>query len=316
MAGWNEVRSLILDVETGREVSLQEYLSETESVDFQSDLVAAVDDWEQREGLEGSVGGVVAIRDIAAWIPTSMGVEVWFDRYTLGPGYLGVVNLAIPLRSDASRLGVAQEVTADDFEPFAREFCGQRGYRKRILDLVVTPVPQMPGVALARFLCIPFEETSYGSFLMSWSTLDDEQPQRVMLSDSANLILAVAAETDRIRVAYSDGIDYGIDDLVLRGDVFEVTESRAYNSSTWGNVFICLASPADIGNLGPANPDSGIVIGLKYILEDLGLDPGPFDDEYSSATQEAVLSWQRSNNLPESGIVDAQTWLSLKQAYC
>jgi peptidoglycan hydrolase-like protein with peptidoglycan-binding domain len=61
-------------------------------------------------------------------------------------------------------------------------------------------------------------------------------------------------------------------------------------------------SGAQVGNL-----DTGKSKEIEQALQDKGLEPGKVDGVIDSQTQSAISQFQRNNNLPATGTVDAQT---------
>jgi peptidoglycan hydrolase-like protein with peptidoglycan-binding domain len=61
-------------------------------------------------------------------------------------------------------------------------------------------------------------------------------------------------------------------------------------------------SGAQVGNL-----DAGKSKEIEQALQDKGLEPGKVDGVIDSQTQSAISQFQRNNNLPATGTVDAQT---------
>jgi peptidoglycan hydrolase-like protein with peptidoglycan-binding domain len=50
---------------------------------------------------------------------------------------------------------------------------------------------------------------------------------------------------------------------------------------------------------------------LQQLLRDHGFDPGPVDGNFGSRTEQAVLSFARERQLPDTGRVDDEFWVHL-----
>jgi cell wall-associated NlpC family hydrolase len=56
----------------------------------------------------------------------------------------------------------------------------------------------------------------------------------------------------------------------------------------------------------------GAVETLQRRLSTVGFSPGPIDGDFGPKTEAAVKQFQRANKLPETGIVDSQSWARLR----
>jgi len=38
----------------------------------------------------------LTMKEITAWLPEPDGIHIWFDKYAVAPGYVGVVSIVVP----------------------------------------------------------------------------------------------------------------------------------------------------------------------------------------------------------------------------
>ncbi|MBV8033313.1 MAG: peptidoglycan-binding protein [Betaproteobacteria bacterium] len=67
------------------------------------------------------------------------------------------------------------------------------------------------------------------------------------------------------------------------------------------------AIPDDLPRMTAPGPFSGMISNVQQKLRQLGFDAGPVNGDYGTKTQAAVAQFQRANDLPVSGMLDAQT---------
>ncbi|MEG1894168.1 MAG: peptidoglycan-binding protein [Clostridia bacterium] len=86
-------------------------------------------------------------------------------------------------------------------------------------------------------------------------------------------------------------------------------EDGIVGSSTWGFLEPFLEEPdPDILRRGSRGESVEI---LQNALKNAGYDPGSLDGLFGTKTQSALKAFQKTKNLPETGIADTNTWLAL-----
>ena len=94
--GFSSVKTVRIDSETGRDVSLKEFLGNEQTSDFidalneSTELIQRTND----SYFEDSPPNYSS-ESMPAWLPLPDGIHVWFPRYEVGPGYLGIVEVRL-----------------------------------------------------------------------------------------------------------------------------------------------------------------------------------------------------------------------------
>jgi hypothetical protein len=136
---WSLIRTLVIEVSTGDAVALPEFLGSNVGSDFATLVSAEVATWQRAQGLDEFFSPGDSAPEIAAWLPGQGGVRVWFDRYEIGPGSAGSVELFIPLGTDGIGGNSPPGGAGDDTvrEPGFRTLAGAEK-RRALGDLGVT----------------------------------------------------------------------------------------------------------------------------------------------------------------------------------
>ena len=97
-SGQDWADTFALDGRTGRAASLSQVVPSSQQPAFVSGVNAAVESALAREGLGNDPfwKPKIAFKDVRAWLPQSDGIHVWFDKYAVAPGYLGIVHVVVP----------------------------------------------------------------------------------------------------------------------------------------------------------------------------------------------------------------------------
>jgi len=94
--GSSSVKAVRIDSETGRDVSLSEFLGNEQTSNF-IDALNETTELVQRANdsyFEDSPPNYSS-ESMPAWLPLLDGIHVWFPRYEVGPGYLGIVEVRL-----------------------------------------------------------------------------------------------------------------------------------------------------------------------------------------------------------------------------
>ena len=97
-SGQEWVDTLVLDSATGKPRPLSAYVPRRAMPAFLAATTAAVRGHLATDGLSADPFWNTPIlrRQIKAWIPTRAGMRIWFDKYSAGPGAMGVIQVLVP----------------------------------------------------------------------------------------------------------------------------------------------------------------------------------------------------------------------------
>lgn len=100
-SGQDVVNTLALGAQTGTAVGLATFVPAAQQKQFLASLNAAVTAQLKKEGLAKDPFWKpnLKMKDVTAWLPEPDGMHVWFDKYAVAPGYMGVVSVVVPLPS-------------------------------------------------------------------------------------------------------------------------------------------------------------------------------------------------------------------------
>ena len=92
------VDTLVLDKATGKPRRLSSYVPRSAMPAFLAATTAAVRGHLATDGISVDPFWNTPIlrRQLRAWIPTRAGMRIWFDKYSAGPGSMGVVQVLVP----------------------------------------------------------------------------------------------------------------------------------------------------------------------------------------------------------------------------
>lgn len=94
--GFANIEAVRIDPDSGRNISLREYLGDEDTSIFLSTLNESAELIQRINGFEfADESPNYSFLSIPAWLPLSDGIHVWFPKYELGPGYLGVVEVRL-----------------------------------------------------------------------------------------------------------------------------------------------------------------------------------------------------------------------------
>lgn len=87
----------VINITTGRAVDLEDVVGPS----FTGPIKAAIRGWQDSNGLARG-DWPDSLEGLAAWLPQSDGVHVFFEKYSIGPGAMGVPELVVPYPGKAS----------------------------------------------------------------------------------------------------------------------------------------------------------------------------------------------------------------------
>jgi hypothetical protein len=92
------VDTLVLDNTTGRPRRLSSFVPRSAMPAFLAATTAAVRGHLATDGISVDPFWKTSIlrRQLRAWIPTRAGMRIWFDKYSAGPGSMGVIQVLVP----------------------------------------------------------------------------------------------------------------------------------------------------------------------------------------------------------------------------
>ena len=93
------VDTMAIDASTGTAAKLSQFVPASAQKAFLASVNAALGKQLKKEGLGGDPvwKAKLTMKDITAWLPEPDGMHLWFDKYAVAPGYLGVVSVVVPL---------------------------------------------------------------------------------------------------------------------------------------------------------------------------------------------------------------------------
>jgi hypothetical protein len=97
-SGQDWADTFVFDGRTGQPVLLSQVVSASQQTAFVNGVNASVKAALAREGMGNDPFWKprVAFKDVRAWLPQPDGIHVWFDKYAVAPGYLGIVHVVVP----------------------------------------------------------------------------------------------------------------------------------------------------------------------------------------------------------------------------
>jgi len=92
------VDTLVLDAHTGEARSLKEFVPRAVMPAFLAATTGSVRSHLATDGIASDPfwNDPIKRSQLRAWIPTRAGLRVWFDKYSAGPGSMGVVQVLVP----------------------------------------------------------------------------------------------------------------------------------------------------------------------------------------------------------------------------
>ena len=110
---------LVLDPVTGRAVDLSRFVPPEATERFLAAVNAEVADAQQQAGFyDPAYPTEVTEGDIAGWAPLADRIQIWFSRYSAGPGAMGAVTVSVPYPAEAPQSTSAAAPAVRDLAGF------------------------------------------------------------------------------------------------------------------------------------------------------------------------------------------------------
>lgn len=175
------VEVLVIDPTTGRTVGIDNVVGEPFRRAFLDAVNAEVTSVQKSEEVFTDLDRPnFSEGDFAAWAPLADGIHVWFPKYTAGPGFLGIVEVAVPYPTDG---GSSQEAGEADSPRAAK---GVSIADDAALDQVLADLGWNADPAWCRQVTLSNRAPDWGVFDESSEAFDN--PDSCILSDAFSYV--------------------------------------------------------------------------------------------------------------------------------